>query len=71
MSDLQYDYAHLVGQKYEFEDGCSIKIRQIKEREDGPWATFMIQNGPGIPRMESMLLTEFLQRYSHLFEQKS
>lgn len=65
------NYDYLVDQTYEFDDGCGIWIRQIKERDDGPWVTFMIQNGPGIPRMESMILTEFLQRYSHLFEQKS
>lgn len=71
MSDSIYDPKSLVGQKYEFDDGCSMTIRQIKEREDGPWVTFFVKVGPGIPRMESMLLSEFLQRYSHLFTQKS
>ena len=64
------DYIELqkmVGQKYVFEDGDSIEIVQIKRRETGPWVTYHVQQGPGIPRKLLMMLDEFHVTYGHLF----
>jgi hypothetical protein len=64
------EYNYLVGQKYEFEDGCSMYVKQIKIREDGPWVTFETRTGPGIPKRGVMPLADFLRDYSHLFPNK-
>jgi len=64
------DYLELqkmVGKKYVFEDGDSIEIVQIKRRETGPWVTYHVQQGPGIPRKLLMMLDEFHITYGHLF----
>jgi hypothetical protein len=64
------DYAELqamVGKKYVFEDGDSIEIVQIKRRDTGPWVTYHVQQGPGIPRKLLMMLDEFHITYGHLF----
>lgn len=62
------DFAHLVGKSFTFEDGDSIQIIQVKRRDDGPWITYHIQQGPGIPRKLLMSATEFMDTFSHLFE---
>jgi hypothetical protein len=64
------DYVELqamVGKKYVFEDGDSIEIVQIKRRDTGPWVTYHVQQGPGIPRKLVMMLDEFHITYGHLF----
>lgn len=62
--NLQY----LVGKTFTFEDGDSIKIMQIKRRDSGPWVTYAVQQGPGIPRNLTMGIEEFVQTYGHLFD---
>ena len=67
----------LVGAKYVFPDGDSIKVFEVKLRdkqienkgEEGiaPFITYEIQQGPGIPRRLSMFYQEFLDTYGHLF----
>ena len=57
----------MVGKKYIFEDGDSLEIVQIKRRETGPWVTYHVQQGPGIPRKLLMMLDEFHATYGHLF----
>jgi len=67
----------LVGAKYVFPDGDSIKVFEIKLRDRGienkgkegiaPFITYEIQQGPGIPRRLSMFYQEFLDTYGHLF----
>jgi hypothetical protein len=64
-------HSYLVGQSFTFEDGNSIKITQIKRRDDGYWITYLVKIGPGIPRMHVMPVGEFMQNYSHLFAQNS
>lgn len=58
----------LVGQRFQFDDGDSIEVIQVKRRESGPWVTYHIQQGPGIPRKMVMSLEEFNQTYGHLFQ---
>lgn len=62
------DFLHLVGKSYTFEDRDSIEIIQLKRRDDGPWVTVHITQGPGIPRKLVMRIDEFLDSYGHLFE---
>lgn len=67
MREYTNKYVPLVGQSYTFEDKDSIQIVQIKRRDDGPWVTFHVQQGPGIPRKLVMRIDEFSQTYGHLF----
>ena len=63
--------SNLIGQLYKFEDGNSIEIIQIKQRDDGDsatdWVTFHVQQGNGIPQKLLMTHTEFISTYGHLF----
>jgi len=58
----------LVGKSFTFDDGDSIEVIQVKRRETGPWVTYHIQQGPGIPRKMIMSLEEFMDTYGHLFK---
>ena len=64
----------LVGKKHEFGDGCSIKVVQIKHREDElgntiPYVTYEIQQGPrSLPRKLISKESEFMGNYGHLFK---
>jgi len=62
------DYMWLVGKSRVFEDGDKIEVIQIKRRETGPWVTFHITQGPGIPRKLLLTLEEFSTSYGHLFD---
>lgn len=57
----------LLGKKHIFEDGDSIEVVQIKRRDTGPWITYHICQGPGIPRKMVMMAEEFSTTYGHLF----
>lgn len=57
-----------VGKTVKFEDGKSIKLHQIKHREDGDWAIFEINEGGAIPRRLSCNLYEFSQKFGKFFE---
>lgn len=61
------DFIDLVGQVFAFEDGDSIEVVQVKRRDDGPWITYHIHQGPGIPRKLVMFGPEFIETYGHLF----
>lgn len=62
------DYSHLFGRLFTFENGDSIEIIQIKRRDTGPWVTYHVQQGPGIPRKMVIQIEQFLDLYGHLFE---
>jgi hypothetical protein len=51
-----------------FDDGDSIEVVQVRRRDTGPWVTFNVRQGPGIPRKLVMSIDEFLGTYGHLFE---
>ena len=57
----------LVGKEYRFEDGNSIKIIEVKHRDDGLWVSAHIGSLMGIPRPTIMPLKEFTEMYGHLF----
>lgn len=60
----------IIGKSHVFEDGDSITVIQIKSRGPEPedqLVTFLIQQGPGIPRKLVMYMPEFLGMYGHLF----
>jgi hypothetical protein len=52
---------------YVFEDGDSIEVVQVKRRDTGPYVTFNIRQGPGIPRKLVLSIDEFINTYGHLF----
>ena len=62
------DFMWIVGKICVFPDGDSIEVIQIKRRETGPWVTFHIKQGPGIPRKLLLSLEEFNSAYGHLFK---
>lgn len=57
----------LQGKIHTFEDGDKIEVVQVKRRDTGPWVTYHIYQGPGIPRKMLMEAEEFSQTYGHLF----
>lgn len=57
----------LLGKSYTFEDGDRIEVVQVKRRDTGPWITYHIYQGPGIPRKLLMTAKEFENTYGHLF----
>jgi hypothetical protein len=63
---MEHEY---VGKTFIFEDGNSIKVTQMKERDEGKvLVTYEIQSGPGIPRRLVMELEEFKSTFGHLFD---
>lgn len=63
------NYLYLVGKSYSFDDGDSMTIIQVKRRDDGPWVTYHVQQGPGIPRKMVMPIEEFIDLYGYLFNE--
>lgn len=63
----------LIGKSYIFDDGNTITIIQIKDRdyqeEVKPFVTYTISNGNNLPRKLVMPLQEFIDTFGHLFEQ--
>ena len=58
----------LIGKKFTFEDGDSLEILQIKWRGDEDYlVSYLVQQGPGIPRKLVMSLPEFIATYGYLF----
>lgn len=58
----------IVGKSHTFEDGDSITVMQLKERDGNEvWVTYEVRQGPGIPRKLLMSLFEFSNTYGHLF----
>lgn len=60
-------FTELVGKTYTFEDGHSIKIIQVRSRDNGVWITYEIKSGPGIPQKLMMIEREFYNNFGHLF----
>jgi hypothetical protein len=61
-------YNEMIGKRYYFDDGDSLEVLQIKSRdEDTHLVTYMVYQGPGIPRKLVMRLAEFLDTYGYLF----
>jgi hypothetical protein len=65
---MNSQFAELVGKTYKFEDGDSITVFQIKERDGNElFVTYHVQKGPGIPQKLLLPMHEFLDHYGHLF----
>lgn len=59
---------NLTGKRYTFADGDYLEVMQIKSRsEDINLVTYLVQQGPGIPRKLVMEYNEFVGTYGHLF----
>ena len=57
----------LVGRSVSLEDGTTMRLQQIKMREDGPWVTYTIAYSGALPRKLVMPLGEWKGRYGGLF----
>jgi hypothetical protein len=57
----------LLGKSHTFDDGDKIEVVQVKRRDNGPWITYHVHQGPGIPRKLTMTAREFDDLYGHLF----
>jgi hypothetical protein len=62
------DYLNLIGKKFSFEDGASLEVLQLKEREDGLWVHYFISMNDSLPRKLVMKLDEFNNTFGHLFK---
>lgn len=61
-------HQHLIGNRYEFADGDWLEVIQIKWRgEENFLVSYLVQQGPGIPRKLVMGLEEFIGTYGYLF----
>jgi hypothetical protein len=58
---------NLVGKVHVFPDGNKLEIIQTKIRDTGLWVTYLIHDGPGIPRKLVMHVEEFRENFGHLF----
>lgn len=65
--------SELVGKSYNFDDGDSIKVIQVIDREiyneTTPVVTYLSQSGPGIPRKLQMPYHDFMEAFGHLFKE--
>lgn len=60
----------LVGLSYTFEDGNKIEVIQCKKTDEdrgGHLITYLISQGPNLPRKLVMSFHEFMDNFSHLF----
>lgn len=64
------DYTKIVGKSYVFEDNASIRVMQVKQRDDGMWVTYETSHSRGLPKRTVMPYHEFMDTYGHLFEDK-
>lgn len=61
-----------VGKSYTFEDGNKIEVIQCKRTDEdrgGHLMTYLISQGPGIPRKLVMGAHEFINTFGHLFKE--
>ena len=61
------DFEEFVGKSFEFEDGATITIVQIKRRDDGFWVTYETVFARGLPRRLVMTERDFINTFGHLF----
>ena len=64
---MELDYYKLAGRVFHFDDGASLRIVQVKERENGPWVTYEGTFNNSLPRRLVMPAREFVEHYAHLF----
>jgi hypothetical protein len=61
----------LAGKSYQFEDGNSITVIQVKQTDEDKGSylvTYHIKTGPGIPQKLVLPINEFIGHYGHLFK---
>lgn len=61
------DFEPFVGKSYQFDDGASIKIVQIKARDTGYMVTYETAYPFALPRRLVMTEAEFISTFGHLF----
>jgi hypothetical protein len=66
---VNIEFNRFLGKTYTFEeDGASITVKEIKRRdEDTHWVTYLVSQGPGVPRQLLMEYFAFVETYGHLF----
>ena len=57
----------LVGKIYEFSDGASIHVFQVKRRDDGLWVTYEVIFPGCLAKRHIMAERDFIEKFSHLF----
>ncbi len=56
-----------IGRIYTFDDGASLKVIQVKRRDDGFWVTYETNCGGGLPKRHSTPEVDFISQFAHLF----
>jgi len=63
---------NLVGKSFTFDDGSTISVIQIKQKEIDsetlPIVTYTTSHGRGLPKKLQMPYTEFIAQFGHLFD---
>lgn len=62
--------SELVGRTVTLEDGATLRVVQVKMREDGPWVTYTISYHAALPRKLVMPHGQFAQIFSGLLTKK-
>lgn len=61
----------LVGQSYVFEDDAKIEVIQVKDTDEDrgrQLVTYLVSQGPNLPRKLVMGIDEFINTFGHLFK---
>jgi hypothetical protein len=61
------EFEQFVGKEFVFDDGATIKIIQVKRRDDGFWVTYETTFIRSLPKRHIMPEAEFGATYAHLF----
>jgi len=60
---------NLEGKHYQFEDGNSIEVIQVKLRDQGKlYVHYLVKNHGSIPKKLIMEIDEFIKTFGHLFK---
>jgi len=64
------EYAKFIGKSVLLDDFTEIKLVQVKQREDCPWASYYITHYNSIPRKLMMPIDQFKATYPDIFKSK-
>ena len=56
-----------VGRIYTFDDGATLKIVQVKRRDDGFWVTYESKWPGSLEKRHSTTEIDFISQFAHLF----
>lgn len=64
---LTSEVEQFVGRIYNFDDGASLKVVQVKRRDDGFWVTYETRWPGHLEKRHTTPEPEFISQFAHLF----